>query len=434
MSYPAHDSYKNSGVEWLGDVPSGWETWKISHGFRSIGSGTTPNTNDLSFYNGDIPWVTTAELREKRIVQTNKTVTDLALKEYSALSIYSPNALIIAMYGATIGRLGTLGVHATVNQACCVFENPIAFDSTFVFWWLQMARPVLVTEATGGGQPNLSQDDLKSLKIPAPNVSEQKAIALFLDRKAAAIDALIAKKEKLLELLVEKRTALITRAVTKGLDPTVPMEPSGIDWLGDVPEGWEVKKLKYLSSANDETLSDTFDPDLNITYVDISSVDLIEGIKRKETLRFGDAPSRARRVVKHGDTIISTVRTYLKAIAAIKEPEPNLIVSTGFCVIRPIELIAPDFLGYCLRSEGFIGEVVSKSVGVSYPAINPDGIVSIKIINPPMKEQKVIADYLANKISDLDAAKQKIYEAILKLKEYRTALITAAVTGKIRVT
>lgn len=160
-------------------------------------------------------------------------------------------------------------------------------------------------------------------------------------------------------------------------------KPSGVEWLGDVPEHWEVKRLKYQVSINDDTLPETTNPEYEMLYVDISSVDPTQGIIQKEQLFFENAPSRARRIVKNGDTIVSTVRTYLRAISPVIEPEENLVVSTGFAVIRPLKM-DKDYLSAAIRAPYFIEEVVSRSVGVSYPAINASEIGLISIPLPPL--------------------------------------------------
>lgn len=209
---------KPSGIEWLGDVPEHWETWKISHGFGIIGSGTTPKSDEYENYEGDIAWVTTSELRENIIYQTKKTISLKAFEENSALRLYPKGTLLFAMYGATIGRLGILGINATVNQACCAFASPKAFDVKFVFYWLFMRRPILISLSSGGGQPNLSQDDLRKVQIQIPHLPEQKAIATFLDRETAKIDALSDKVNTIIEMLKEYRTALISSAVTGKID------------------------------------------------------------------------------------------------------------------------------------------------------------------------------------------------------------------------
>ncbi|MBE2893918.1 restriction endonuclease subunit S [Spirabiliibacterium falconis] len=205
---------KASGVEWLGDVPEHWESWKITHSINLIGSGTTPKSDNEEYYNGNILWVTTSELRENVIFDTKQKVTTSAIKDYSALKIYPKNSVAIAMYGATIGRLGILGKNATFNQACCVFENSETLHYKFLFYWLWYRRPILVSLSNGGGQPNLSQDDLRKLKLPLPNYEEQTAIADYLDQETAKIDRLCETVNQTIGRLKEYRSALITQVVT----------------------------------------------------------------------------------------------------------------------------------------------------------------------------------------------------------------------------
>ncbi len=209
---------KDSGIEWLGENPSHWVAWKATHGFGKIGSGTTPKSTNPEYYDGDFAWVTTSELRENVIVDSTKKVTSRAVSEYPTLRMYPKGTLLFAMYGATIGRLGILGIPATVNQACAALAEPVHFIIRFVFYWLQMRRPTLIVLSAGGGQPNLSQDDLRQLRIPAPPLDEQRAIADVLDHETARIDALIAKVYKAIDHLNEFRTALISRAVTGKID------------------------------------------------------------------------------------------------------------------------------------------------------------------------------------------------------------------------
>ena len=213
-----HPKLKPTGIDWLGEVPEHWVTWKATHGFRKIGSGTTPKSDHFEYYDGNIPWVTTSELRETVITNTTKKVTAAAMHEYPMLRTYPKGTLLFAMYGATIGRLGILGVVATVNQACAALAEPLHLDTWFVYYWLQMRRTILIVLSAGGGQPNLSQDDLRRLRIPAPQLDEQRAIANFLNREAAKIDSMAAKIETAIERLQEYRTALITAAVTGKID------------------------------------------------------------------------------------------------------------------------------------------------------------------------------------------------------------------------
>lgn len=200
-----------------------------------------------------------------------------------------------------------------------------------------------------------------------------------------------------------------------------------VSWLGKVPENWSVKRLKYVSSVNDEALPETTDPEYELLYVDIGSVDATEGIQNKEPMIFENAPSRARRIVRDGDTIVSTVRTYLRAVAPIEQPEENLIVSTGFAVVRP-RGVASKFLAYCLRSSYFIETVVSRSVGVSYPATNPTDVSCIEVPLPPLEEQQTIALFLDGQTARIDSLVAKKRQLIAKLKEKRSALIARTVT------
>lgn len=205
---------RNSGIEWLGEVPEHWETWKITHLINLIGSGTTPKSDNLDYYDGNTLWVTTSELRENYISDTKQKISQEALNDHSALKIYPPNSVAIAMYGATIGRLGILEKEATFNQACCIFSPSKKLHHKFLFYWLWHRRPILISLSNGGGQPNLSQDDLKKIKLAIPSYEEQTAIVNYLDTETAKIDRLQHKIERVIERLKEYRSALITQVVT----------------------------------------------------------------------------------------------------------------------------------------------------------------------------------------------------------------------------
>ena len=202
---------------------------------------------------------------------------------------------------------------------------------------------------------------------------------------------------------------------------------SGVQWLGQVPEHWEVKRLKYSATINDEALPETTDPDFEFSYVDIGSVNPVEGITNMETMIFENAPSRARRKVAPGDTIVSTVRTYLRAIAPIPETSEPLIVSTGFAVIRPRKL-STGFLAYALRESCFVESVVARSTGVSYPAVNASEIGNIEIPLPAEDEQTAIANFLDRETGRIDTLVAKKRRLIALLKEKRTVLISRTVT------
>jgi type I restriction enzyme S subunit len=284
-----------------------------------------------------------------------------------------------------------------------------------------------------GLRNGLSKPTFFTLNLPVPDYETQERIADYLDEETALIDDLIAKQQRLLELLEEKRRATITNAVTRGLNSNAELKDTGIEWLGKIPAQWELKRLKYLFTVNDEALSQKTDPETEFDYVDISSVDKYEGITKREHMTFTSAPSRARRVVKDGDIILGAVRTYLEAIAQIKPKDEDVIVSTGFAVLRPEHTSDSVFYSWAIRSGAFMASVVASSDGVSYPAINADKLAALYMPLPPKDERDAISKYILDEMMKMDTLKAKIFDQIDLLKERRTSLISSAVTGKIKV-
>lgn len=211
-------SMKDSGVEWLGEIPEHWQIWKLAHAFEIIGSGTTPPSDTNDWYGDDINWVTTGELREDIILSTSKKIKKKTLQYFSTLKIYPKGTILIAMYGATIGRLGILGESATTNQACCALSNSNYLFNMYLFYWLISFRQEIIQLSSGGGQPNINQEKVAALKISTPTLEEQKEIISFLDQETLKLRHLIAKANKVIELLKERRTALISAAVTGKID------------------------------------------------------------------------------------------------------------------------------------------------------------------------------------------------------------------------
>jgi|21_taG_2_1085346.scaffolds.fasta_scaffold01883_3 type I restriction enzyme S subunit len=196
----------------------------------------------------------------------------------------------------------------------------------------------------------------------------------------------------------------------------------------DLPNTWRRKRIKYVATYNDEALSDDTDEFKEIEYIEISGVSAVGGVENVSSLQFHKAPSRARRIVRSGDTLVSTVRTYLKAIATVREAPDNLIASTGFCVIRAGEEIDAAFLGWVMKSEPIVGEIVARSVGVSYPATNASEVVKLEVPLPDLETQRRIGGYLDDKTERIDALIEKKRALLDRLAEKRQALITRAVT------
>lgn len=206
---------------------------------------------------------------------------------------------------------------------------------------------------------------------------------------------------------------------------------SGVEWLGEVPDHWRVKRLRFVASMNDESLPESEDPRRPIAYVDIGSVDPIYGISETEPTTFDYAPARARRLVKDGDTILSTVRTYLRAIAPIQMPPQDMVVSTGFAVIRPFG-VDPRYSSWALREHGFVDQIVARSTGVSYPAINSSQVKDVPIPLPPRDEQLAIASFLERETEPIDASVSRKQLLVERLQEYRSTMISRAVTRGLR--
>lgn len=203
---------------------------------------------------------------------------------------------------------------------------------------------------------------------------------------------------------------------------------SGVEWLGKIPAHWEVKRLKHLATLNPESLMEDTDPTLEMVYVDIGGVDSLGRIVEREQLTFATAPSRARRLVRDGDVIVSTVRTYLRAIAPITDPESGMVVSTGFAVVRPTDNLTTDYAAYALRAPYFVERVVANSKGVSFPAINESEMATYELASPSKSEQRGIAAFLDGETARIDALVAKKERVIALLHEQRNALITRAVT------
>ena len=251
-----------------------------------------------------------------------------------------------------------------------------------------------------------------------------------MDEKCGEIDATIAKQKESIEKLKAYKQSLISETVTKGLDKSAPLKPSGIDYLGDIPSHWEIKKLKFVANFNQNTLPEDTDGQFELKYIDIGNVSSVDGIKEIQYFNFSNAPSRARRIVKYGDIIVSTVRTYLRAITSIKEDYDNCICSTGFAVITPKDNVQQDFVVYAIENESFIAQIIANSQGISYPAINVSQLENLKLAFPSVKEQKEIVDFLKTKLLEIDLTINKKQNIIQKLDAYKKSLIFECITGK----
>lgn len=428
MSVPAYDCYMDSGVEWLGAVPSHWSVVPLRSQFSELTGKNNGlvSTDYLSLVagRGVMPYAEKGDIGNKRPDDLEKC------------KIVRAGNFVINSMNFGIGAFGVSAYDGVCSPVYVILRPNEKRSLGFLRWIFDNPGFRQTAQSFGNGilahRSAIGWDELRAMPAAIPPLAEQAEIAAFLDRETGKIDALVEAQTRLIELLKEKRQAVISHAVTKGLDPAAPMKDSGVEWLGQVPAHWEVKPIKAVASYNDDVLTEATPPDHEIAYVEISDVQAGVGIAGSTAYAFSDAPSRARRRVQCGDIIVSTVRTYLRAIAAVTAPADNMIVSTGFAVIRP-RAINSRFIGYALLAEQTINEIIARSVGISYPAINASDLVRIPVSVPPLPEQVAIATFLDRATAKIDALLNVAEEAIALLQERRAALISAAVTGKIDV-
>lgn len=369
-------------------------------------------------------------------------------KDLGRKSLQSENyagGKLVAEHDLVLNRLKAhLGVFARAKQAGVVSPDYTVFrpkgDASVRYCESLFKTPMYVGEfrrRTKGiveGFWRLYTDDFYNVTALLPPPEEQGQIVAYLRAQDAHIARFIKTKRDLIKLLTEQKLRIIDHAVTRGLDSSVALKASGIEWLGEVPEHWEVKPLKRWVRLNARTLGQKTRPDFEFRYVDIGSVQTGRLVKEPERIRFEAAPSRARRVLRRGDTIISTVRTYLKAIWYVGEDADDLIASTGFAVLTPGSGVEPEYLGYVIQSSPFVNRVTANSIGIAYPAIAETVLGRFPVALPPtVDEQQAIVARIKTESAPLDDAITRTEDEIKLIREYRDRLIADVVTGQVDV-
>lgn len=352
---------------------------------------------------------------------------------------------LVAEHDLVLNRLKAhLGVFARAKQAGVVSPDYTVFrpkgDASVRYCESLFKTPMYVGEfrrRTKGiveGFWRLYTDDFYNVTALLPPPEEQVQIVAYLRAQDAHIARFIKTKRDLIKLLTEQKLRIIDHAVTRGLDSSVALKASGIEWVGEMPEHWEVKPLKRWVRLNARTLGQRTSPDFEFRYVDIGSVQTGRLVKEPERIRFEVAPSRARRVLHRGDTIISTVRTYLKAIWYVSEDADDLIASTGFAVLTPGSGVEPEYLGYVIQSSPFVNRVTANSIGIAYPAIAETVLGRFPVALPPtVNEQQAIVARIKTESAPLDDAITRTEDEIKLIREYRDRLIADVVTGQMDV-
>ncbi|MCL6505470.1 MAG: restriction endonuclease subunit S [Bryobacteraceae bacterium] len=354
-----------------------------------------------------------------------------------------PNDVVLTE-GGDIDKLGRGAIWSGQIKGCihqnhifAVRPDPASLSPKFLTYILESPHGRSYFQVTAKQTTNLAATNRSTLgRLPLflPPRPEQDQIVAYLRAQDAHIARFIKAKRELIKLLTEQKLRIIDQAVTRGLNPNVRLKDSGVEWLGEVPEHWEVKPLKRWVRVNARTLSQKTSPDFEFRYVDIGSVQTGRLVKEPERIRFEVAPSRARRVLRRGDTIISTVRTYLKAIWYVSEDADDLIASTGFAVLTPGTGVEPEYLGYVIQSSPFVNRVTANSIGIAYPAIAETVLGRFPVALPPtVDEQQVIVTRIKTESAPLDEAISRTEEEIKLIREYRDRLIADVVTGQIDV-
>jgi len=439
MKNKPYPKYKDSGVEWLGEIPENWEfkrlrfLTKLNPSKKEI---SLAPENEISF----VPMESVGEYGGIKLDST-KALDDID----SGYTYFANDDVIIAKITPCFENVkGALAKNLKNGVAFGTTELHVLrclekYDPRYLFY-ISISYPfrkIGESEMYGaGGQKRIPEDYLKDLQAPLSPIGEQKQIAIYLDKKTAQIDELINKKKKLIEKLDEKRTALITHAVTKGLDDTIKLKPSGIDWLGDIPEHWVVKRLRFITKLNPSKKETNLTSEDAVSFIPMESVGEYGGIKLDATKALDDVDA-GYTYFANDDVVIAKITPCFENVkGALAKELMNGVAfgTTELHVLRCLDKYYPKYLFYISISYSFrkIGESEMYGAG-GQKRIPEDYLKDFRAPLLPIEEQKRIADYLEKEINQIDNLKSKIQRAIEKLEEYRSSLITNAVTGKIDV-
>lgn len=433
-----YPSYKPSGVEWLGELPAHWEVKRLKFCIQDLIAGGTPASGNQAYWSqetGGIPWVVIADMTSQRVIHSTQGRLTKEGVIAARLHVLPVGTLLYSIY-ASLGKTAILGVSAATNQAILgIIPKSTVLRTEFLARWFERIEEDLVHLSASNTQDNLSADRVREIPVFLPPQDEQHAIAAFLDRETAKIDSLVAKKERLIELLEEKRVALITQAVTRGLDPSVPMTETGIPWLGVVPRNWSVApvssrflvqlgKMLDASRITGQRLAPYLrNVDIQWDHVNAANLpqmDFSEADRKRFSLEPGDL------LVCEGGEVGRTATWrrqlqecyYQKAVHRLRPA-----TSEG----------VPRFLFYVLFAAAKSGVFVATGNPNTIDHLTADKLRKHRFAFPPAREQSEIASFLDIKTAEFGTLFAKLREAIEKIKEFRASLISAAVTGKIDV-
>ena len=412
-----YSQYKDSGVEWIGEIPKHWSISKLAWSL-DFETGFTPSTKNNSYYdNGTNVWVTISDMNKKNIGTSKVKITDEAVEGRKIV----PEGSLLYSFKLSVGKMAFTGCDLYTNEAIFAIKPTSNIILEYYYYLLGEILEFNSNENIYGAKL-LNQELIKASKILVPPVREQKAIASHLDTKTEQIDHLIQLKERKIELLKEKRQALINETVTKGLDPSVPMKDSGVEWIGEIPEHWGVKKMKYglsLKTEKGEPMSD----DIKISPENVQSYTGVCNNMHSEYS--GDGV-----IFEKGDILFNKLRLYLAKIwfATLSGYSMGEMI-----VLSPNKITNGKYMFYQFFIQGFIDFLDAQSTGVKMPRVSPEVILNTLLCFPPSYEQEEIASYLNKQSKEIYSLIKDEKIKINLLKEYRQSLISEAVTGQIRV-
>lgn len=433
-----YPEYKDIKQEWLGHIPTHWEITKVKY-FSTIINGATPDSNNHEYWNGDIVWLTPddiGKLNGNPIADSKRKITELGLNNCGT-TITPPNSIVISTR-APIGHIAITSIPTCTNQGCkTIILNHRISDFRFIYYYIYANKNVLQSFGQGSTFTELSSQNLKDFPVVFPSLSEQVLISAFLDKKTSQIDSLIEKKKRLIELLKEYRTAIINHAVTKGLDPNVKMKDSGIEWIGQIPEHWEVVKHKRFVDFKNGVNFTAEKKGKGLLMLDVLNMyGESHFVDFRECYRVDiDVPKD--HILTDNDFLF--VRSSLKkegvgwtsVFNGYKEP----VSYCGFIIRSRLKntQINPSYLAYFFRSESGRNSIISESNTVTITNLSQESLGDVIVTLPPYKEQETIANSLTVQCELLDSSIKKQTGLITGLLEYRDAIISDTVTGKIDV-
>lgn len=421
---------KDSGIEWIGEIPEGWTKNKVIRLFDTIGSGTTPKniTSDFPVVN----WIQSGDITGSFMPACKNVISANLLSQYSALKVYPAPFIIIAMYGASVGNASISLIDGCVNQACCVLSSP-SCNLHYAFYVIKSAQSYLVRKAVGGGQPNISQETIKQLWLPLPPLSTQDIIVRNLDATCSKIDDLLSSVHASIEEYKKLKQAVITQAVTKGVRGEREMKDSGVEWIGEIPVDWEISRIKYVSIFEPSCDFRKLTPETIITYSPMECIK--NGTFERRTSLYGNL-AHTLTPFQNGDIVMAKVTPFFENgnIAIMNELQSGYgLGSSELFVFRP-QNINTRYLFYWLQNKLFVHQACATMTGTGgLKRISPSFVKNCNIHYPSTAEQAQIAAYLDTKCAEIDKLIAKKEQLVKELDSYKKSLIYEVVTGKRKV-